>query len=115
MTLSQSENILGVIIRHPSAQIQSLVLSSVLWSTTCLISCVLALTDMLNWRESKGLLSGRSVRTPFLAEPREPSPARDPTKSGDDLNSPAIEPNGGIDATRGRLQPIAARVLMKVL
>ena len=36
-------------------------------------------------------------------------------KSGDDLNKPAIEPPGGIDATRGRLQPIAARVLMKVL
>ena len=57
----------------------------------------------------------RKVCTPFLAEPREPSPARDPTKSGDDLNSPAIEPDGGIDAARGRLQPIAARVLMKVL
>ena len=57
----------------------------------------------------------RKVCTPFLAEPREPSPARDPTNSGDDLNGPAIEPDGGIDATRGRLQPIAARVLMKVL
>ena len=57
----------------------------------------------------------KKVCTPFLAEPREPSPARDPMKSGDDLNRPAIEPTGGIDATRGRLQPIAARVLMKVL
>ena len=57
----------------------------------------------------------KKICTPFLAEPREPSPAHDPMKSGDDLNSPAIEPTGGIDAQRGRLQPIAARVLIKVL
>ena len=57
----------------------------------------------------------KKVCTPFLAEPRGPSPARDPTKSSDDLNNPVIEPSGGIDATRGRLQPIAASVLMKVL
>ena len=46
----------------------------------------------------------REVCTPFLAEPREPSPARDPMESGDDLNSLAIGPDGGIDAARGRLR-----------
>ena len=56
----------------------------------------------------------KEVCPPFLAEPREPSPARDPMKSGDDLDSPAVEPTGGIDAPR-RLQPIAARVSVKVL
>ena len=37
----------------------------------------------------------RKASTPFLAEVREPSPARDPMKSSDDLKDPAISPNGG--------------------
>ena len=62
---------------------------------------------------SKDLPSKRSV---FRSRGTQGAlPARDPMKSGDDLNSPAIEPTGRIDAPRGQLQPIAARVLMKVL
>ena len=77
----------------------------------CMRFCVDSYVELAGVERS----SLKKVCTPFLAEPREPSLARDPMKSSDDLNNPAIEPSGGIDATRGRLQPIAARVLMKVL
>ena len=51
----------------------------------------------------------RKALTPFLVEPKEISPARDPCSSED------AAPPGSVDEVRGRLQPIAARVLMKVL
>jgi hypothetical protein len=51
----------------------------------------------------------RKALTPFLTEPKEASPARDPCLSDDEGDSP------GVDEVKGRLQPIAARVLMKVL
>ena len=49
----------------------------------------------------------KKALTPFLAEPKEPSPARDPCSSDGHV--------ADADLVRGRLQPIAARVLMKVL
>ena len=51
----------------------------------------------------------KKALTPFLVEPKEQSPARDPC-TNDGIESPS-----DADEVRGRLQPIAARVLMKVL
>ena len=93
--LSRSVSTSDVNIKHPSARTLNLVLNSVSWSMTCLISCALVLTDTYVELAGVERSSLKKVCTPFLAEPREPSPARDPMKSGDDLNSPAIEPTGG--------------------